>query len=39
MNFQYMPELQSRWGYPVVLGIMIVCDVYLAYRFKKASWF
>ena len=39
MNFQYMPELQSRWGYPVVLGIMIVCDVYLAYRFKKARWF
>jgi magnesium transporter len=39
MNFQYMPELQSKWGYPVALGIMIVCDVYLAYRFKKARWF
>jgi magnesium transporter len=39
MNFQYMPELQSKWGYPLALGIMIVCDVYLAYRFKKARWF
>ena len=39
MNFQYMPELQSKWGYPVALGIMVICDVYLAYRFKKARWF
>ena len=39
MNFQYMPELQSKWGYPVALGIMVVCDAYLAYRFKKARWF
>lgn len=39
MNFHYMPELQSKWGYPVALGIMAACDIYLAYRFKKARWF
>src|SRR6185503_257836 len=39
MNFQYMPELQSRWGYPIARGIMAAIDAYLIYRFKKARWF
>ncbi len=24
MNFQFMPELDERWGYPVVLLLMIL---------------
>jgi magnesium transporter len=38
MNFQYMPELQWRYGYPmVVLVILAVC--FLLYRgFKRNGW-
>jgi magnesium transporter len=39
MNFDYMPELRLTWGYPLALGSMVVADLYLAYRFKKAKWF
>lgn len=38
MNFSNMPELQWRWGYPTSLAAMVVIDLYLVYRFKKAKW-
>ena len=38
MNFANMPELQWRWGYPSALASMVLIDVYLVYRFKKAKW-
>ena len=38
MNFDYMPELRSPYGYPAVLAIMTAIDVYLFYRFRKAKW-
>jgi magnesium transporter len=38
MNFDYMPELRSPWGYPVTLGVMAAIDTYLFYRFRKAGW-
>ncbi len=38
MNFTYMPELNWRLGYPFVIGVMVLCDVYLYYRFRKAGW-
>jgi magnesium transporter len=38
MNFEYMPELHSPWGYPAVLGVMASLDAYLFYRFRKAKW-
>jgi magnesium transporter len=38
MNFQHMPELNWVYGYPVVLGIMAIIDIYLFYRFRKAKW-
>ena len=38
MNFAHMPELQWRWGYLVVLSAMVLADLYLIYRFKKAKW-
>ena len=38
MNFQYMPELSSRYGYPtVVLCIATICGV-LYWRFRKNGW-
>jgi magnesium transporter len=38
MNFDYMPELRSPWGYPVTLAVMAAIDAYLFYRFRKAKW-
>jgi magnesium transporter len=38
MNFAHMPELQWRYGYPVALGSMVIIDLYLAWRFRKAKW-
>ena len=39
MNFDYMPELRFRWGYPLALASMVIVDLYLVYRFKRAKWF
>jgi magnesium transporter len=38
MNFDHMPELTWAWGYPFALGLMVVLDGYLFYRFRKAKW-
>jgi magnesium transporter len=38
MNFSNMPELHWAWGYPSALAAMVVLDVYLVYRFRKARW-
>ena len=38
MNFEHMPELSWAFGYPVVIGLMAVIDVYLFVRFRKAGW-
>ena len=38
MNFEFMPELRWRFGYPLALGLMALIDVYLYHRFKKANW-
>lgn len=38
MNFNHMPELTWKYGYPATLGLMALIDFYLVYRFKKAKW-
>ena len=38
MNFKHMPELDSVWGYPLALASMLVIDLYLFRRFRKARW-
>jgi len=38
MNFDNIPELSWQYGYPLSLAIMVVIDVYLFYRFRKAKW-
>ncbi len=38
MNFKHMPELDWIYGYPVAVLLMIVIDLYLVYRFRKANW-
>jgi magnesium transporter len=38
MNFQNMPELGWRFGYPLAIAAMLLVDLYLIYRFRKAKW-
>ena len=38
MNFKHMPELDWIWGYPFAVGLMVVIDAYLFWRFRKAKW-
>lgn len=33
-----MPELNWRWGYPVVLLVMIIITGFMIYYFKKKKW-
>ena len=38
MNFETMPELEWRFGYPTVLGIVLAICLFLYWRFKRAGW-
>ena len=38
MNFKYMPELQSRYGYFVTIGIMVAVGAALLLYFRKKKW-
>ncbi|MBI3591095.1 MAG: magnesium/cobalt transporter CorA [Candidatus Melainabacteria bacterium] len=38
MNFKYMPELDWKWAYPVVLLIMLIIAVSMLIVFKKKKW-
>jgi magnesium transporter len=38
MNFDHMPELRWDYGYPVVLGVILVICAFLYRRFRKAGW-
>lgn len=38
MNFAHMPELQGRWSYPILIGVVVVVCL-LLYRFlKRIRW-
>jgi magnesium transporter len=39
MNFEYMPEIPWKWGYPVVWGIMILIGGAMLRYFKFKKWF
>ena len=38
MNFHYMPELQSPWGYPAVLCAMVLITGGMVWFFKRIGW-
>lgn len=38
MNFEYMPELNWRFGYPLALLLMFGIDGFLFWRFRRAGW-
>lgn len=39
MNFHYMPELEWRYGYFVVLGIMLLLAGVMLFFFRRKGWF
>jgi magnesium transporter len=39
MNFEFMPELHSPWGYPGVWAVMILMTVGMVMYFKHKKWF
>jgi len=38
MNFEAMPELKWRYGYPMALGVIVLTCLVLYRRFKRAGW-
>ena len=38
MNFERMPELSLRWGYPAVLLVMVGIGVVMLIYFRKKRW-
>jgi magnesium transporter len=38
MNFHFMPELDEKWGYPSVIGAMVLVCMILYRSFRKRDW-
>lgn len=38
MNFEHMPELSSRWGYPAVWAVIVTICGGLFWRFRRIGW-
>lgn len=38
MNFDYMPELRWRYGYPTLVGFMAILSLFLLAFFKRKRW-
>ncbi|WP_258360913.1 magnesium/cobalt transporter CorA [Moorella sulfitireducens (nom. illeg.)] len=39
MNFRYMPELEWRYGYFTVLGVMALLAAVMLFFFRRKGWF
>ncbi|MCX7748779.1 MAG: magnesium/cobalt transporter CorA [Clostridia bacterium] len=38
MNFRYMPELDSPWGYPLIMLVMAVIGGSMTFYFRRRKW-
>jgi magnesium transporter len=38
MNFRHMPELGTKYGYYIVIGVMVSLTAFLFRNFKKSGW-
>jgi magnesium transporter len=38
MNFEFMPELESPWGYPAVLVLMLLIVIIMLTYFWRKRW-
>lgn len=39
MNFKYMPELDYKYSYPILWGVMLLIFIGMLIYFKKKKWF
>jgi len=39
MNFKFMPELNWRWGYFLIWGVMLTVGIFMLFYFKRKKWF
>ncbi len=39
MNFEYMPELDDRYSYFAVLGVMVLLAMTMLFFFYRRGWF
>ena len=38
MNFEVMPELKLKWGYPAALCVILGSSTFLWWRFRRSGW-
>lgn len=38
MNFDYIPELHQKWGYYIVLGVMLFVAIGMIFFFRRKKW-
>jgi len=38
MNFKHMPELESKYGYPILWGVMIFMSAVMVIYFRRRKW-
>ncbi len=38
MNFEYMPELNHKWGYPAILMVMLIVVSLMYFYLKRKNW-
>jgi magnesium transporter len=38
MNFEVMPELKLKWGYPAALSVILGTSTFLWWRFRRSGW-
>jgi len=38
MNFRYMPELESPWGYPLAYAVMLAISAVMLVYFRRKRW-
>jgi len=38
MNFEYMPELKQKWGYPIILALMLVIVAVMYSYIRRKKW-
>ncbi|MDG2073415.1 MAG: CorA family divalent cation transporter, partial [Polaribacter sp.] len=38
-NFTFLPELQYKYSYFIMLGVMVIITVLMLLYFKKKKWF
>lgn len=39
MNFKYIPELETQYGYFVLLGVMFIITLFSVWYFRRKNWF